>query len=96
MKLSARIGETIVYRGNDSYIANVRAILAPLNSDFERVLQSYNWLGLLNPSEASAIRLPVDITVTDHRSPRDQELLLLSEEFAFLSLRVHLEPDRSN
>jgi hypothetical protein len=96
LRLAARINETIVYRGAESYLANLRAILAPLDMDFQRVLNSYGRLSFLTPSEASALRLPVDIAITDRRDPSNQELPPPPEEFAFLALKVHLVPDRCN
>ena len=68
------MSEAIVYRGIESYLANMRAILAPLERDFKRVLNSCNQLGFLTPSEAAAMRLPVHITTTDESNPRSQDL----------------------
>jgi hypothetical protein len=52
LRLQSRIAETVVYRGRDSYLANMRMILAPLNDDFRRLVASYVRLGFLSASEA--------------------------------------------
>jgi hypothetical protein len=90
LRLESGLNEQITYLGTDSYLANVRAFLLPLNEDFQQLLTSYVRLGFLSSSEADTMQLPVDLTIEDRRAPPSPPLPPLSPilEFAFLAVNI--------
>ncbi len=87
LRLATHVQQAITYRGIDSYLANVLALLSPLNEDFQRLLRAYERLGYLSPVEAQTIRLPVDLTIEDRRFMSSPPLPPLPE-FDFLEVRM--------
>ncbi len=85
LRLQSRITETVVYRGRDSYLANLSMILAPLNDGFRRLVASYVRLGFLTRSEAGAVRLPIYLKIMDGRKPGDPQLPTIPE-YGFLRI----------
>jgi hypothetical protein len=87
LRLTANLNQQIVYLGTDSYLANVRALLLSLNDDFQRLLSSYVRLGFLTSVEVSAMRLPVELSIEDRRTPTSPPLPP-PPEFDYLDVRM--------